>query len=443
MKTKKTPHLFWRIAAFAGTLCLLLTFFVGLEPACAQSLGPFDRDGARAMLSAVKDDLNHNYYDAGLRGMNLEARIKEAEGIIKQAQTRDQLIITIAQIMLDLNDSHTFFLPPFRAARVWYGWKMQMVGDACLVTEVNPKSDAAAKGLKAGDVVLAVDGYSPSRINLWKMYYRYYALMPTRSIRLMVRSHGDAQPHEIEILSKIEKTEEASLLYTNIWRYNSETRLVDDRFYEQGDLLVWRMPGFDSSPDHMDAIMGRARKFKTLVLDLRGNGGGYQVTLERLAGYFFDHDVKIADLKGRKEMKPILAKTRADKVFKGQLIVLVDSESASAAELFARIIQLEKRGIIIGDHTAGAVMTAKDYDHQVGIGNTLYFGTSVTIADVIMPDGKSLESVGVTPDEILLPGGSDIAERRDPVLTRAAAIAGLKLEPEKAGKLFPVEWLKL
>jgi carboxyl-terminal processing protease len=142
-------------------------------------------------------------------------------------------------------------------------------------------------------------------------------------------------------------------------------------------------------------------------------------------------------------MKPILAKTRADKIFKGQLIVLVDSESASAAELFARIIQLEKRGIIIGDHTAGAVMTSRDYNHQVGIGNTLYFGTSVTIADVIMPDGKSLENVGVMPDELLLPGESDIAKRLDPVLARAAAIAGLQLEPEKAGKLFPVEWLKL
>ena len=395
------------------------------------------------MLSAVREDLNHNYYDASLRGMNLEARIKEAEERIKQAQTRDQMMITIAQILLDLNDSHTFFLPPFRAARVWYGWRMQMIGDACYVTAVNPKSDAAAKGLKAGDSVLAVDGIPPSRANLWKMYYRYYALMPTRSIRLSVSSPGDAKPREIEVLSKIEKTAEVAQFYTNIWRYNSETRLEDDRFYEQGDLIVWRMPGFDMSPEHLDELMNRVRKFKTLVLDLRGNGGGYQVTLERLASYFFDHDEKIADLKGRKEMKPVLAKTRGgDKVYKGQLIILVDSESASASELFARIVQLEKRVIVIGDHTAGMVMTSKSYDHQTGISGTLYFGTSITIADVIMPDGKSLENVGVTPDEVIVPTNSDIAERRDPVLTRAAAIAGLQLEPEKAGKLFPVEWRK-
>jgi len=344
--------------------------------------------------------------------------------------------------MLDLNDSHTFFIPPFRAARVRYGWKMQMFGDACIITDVNPKSDAATKGLKQGDTVLTVDGFRPTRDNLWKMNYRYYALMPARSIHLSVVSPGDAKPHEIEALAKIEKTEVKPEFYTNIWRYDSETRPEDDRFYEQGDVVVWKMPGFDISNDRIDHLMDRVRKFKTLVLDLRGNGGGHVATLERLAGYFFDHDVKIADLKYRKELEPELAKTRGEKVFKGQLVVIVDSGSGSASEMFARIVQLEKRGTIIGDRTAGAVMTSRNYDHKTGVGGTLYYGTRVTVADVLMPDGASLENVGVNPDEVKLPSASDIAERRDPVLARAAAIAGIELAPEKAGTLFPIEWLK-
>lgn len=160
----------------------------------------------------------------------------------------------------------------------------------------------------------------------------------------------------------------------------------------------------------------------------------------RLAGYFFDHDVQVAMPKGRKESKPLIAKTRGGDVFKGQLIVLVDSDSASASELFTRVIQLEKRGSVIGDKTAGAVMTAKHYEHQTGVGRILYFGTSVTIADLVMRDGKSLERVGVSPDELLLPTGSDLAAKRDPVLSRAAALAGVKLDPEKAGSLFPTDW---
>ena len=429
----------WSVLIAVG--CMVAALIVMPRSGTAQ-LGAFDRDSAKAMLQMVKDDLKKNYYDPSLRGLDLEARFKQAEDKIKQAQTRDQLVIPIAQLMLDLNDSHTFFLPPFRAARVRYGWRMQMIGDTCFVTHVNPKSDAAAKGLIAGDKVLTVDGNRPTRENLWKINYRYYSLIPSRSVKLSVIHPDSEAPREIEVLSKIEKTAERADYFTNIWRYNSETLVDEDRFYEQDDLLIWEMPGFDVSPEHIDEIMSRVRKHKALVLDLRGNGGGYKVTLERFAGYFFDRDIKVADVQGRTEMKPILAKTRPDKVYKGQLIVLIDSRSASAAELFARVVQIEKRGTVLGDRSAGAVMLSRSYDHETGVGGTLYFGASVTIANVMMSDGKGLERSGVVPDELVLPSALDIANRRDPVLARAAAIAGVELSADKAGTLFPVEWWK-
>lgn len=423
-------------------ILLMVIITVAQQSIYAQGVNRFERESSYAMLAEVKEDVKKNYYDPNFRGMNLDARFAVAREGIKQAKSRDELIVTIAQVLLELNDSHTFFYPPFRAARISYGWKMQMIGDDCLVTEVNPKSDAATKGLKPGAVVLEVDGYRPMRDNIWKMNYRYYALMPASSIQLSIRNPGETQPRQIEVLSKIEKTEAVPFIYTNIYRYNSEIRYEEDKFYEQGDAIVWRLVGFDFDPDHVEHVIARLRKFKTLILDLRGNGGGYKVTLERLAGYFFDHDVKIGDLKGRKEIKPILAKSFSDKGFKGQLIVLVDSDSGSASELFARTIQLEKRGTVIGDLTAGAVMTSRAFDHKTGVGGTLYYGTSITIADVIMPDGMSLENSGVKPDIIMIPRVSDIAERRDPVLAHAAKVAGFELTPEKAGTLFPIEWSK-
>ncbi len=411
-------------------------------PARAQGLGPYDRSGAKEMLDSAKDDIKKNYYDAGFRGIDLEAQFKAAEEKLKQATTRDQLMVAIGQTLLDFNDSHTFFLPPARAAKIEYGWTMQMVGDTAYVKAVKPKSDAEAKGLKPGDTILAVDGHKPGRENMWKMYYRYYGLMPARSIQLTLQSPAESQPREVEVLAKVEPGQTVTQLQELFVRYlREEWDLYHDRFYESGnDLLVWQMPSFGMSEAHVDAIMGRAKKFKTLVVDMRSNGGGYQDALLRLAGYFFEHDVQVAVPKGRKESKPLVAKTRGGDGFKGQVIVLVDSDSASASEIFARVIQIEKRGTIIGDKTAGAVMTAKHYEHQTGVGRVLYFGTSVTIADLIMSDGKSLEKVGVNPDELLLPSGADLAAGRDPVLSRAAALAGVKLDPEKAGALFPVEW---
>jgi carboxyl-terminal processing protease len=177
-----------------------------------------------------------------------------------------------------------------------------------------------------------------------------------------------------------------------------------------------------------------------LIIDLRGNGGGYSKTLERLIGNFADHDIKIGDAKGRKESKPQVAKTRGSSIFKGKLAILVDSDSASASEQFARIMQLEKLGTVIGDRTAGALMESKYYEGQTGVGSVLYFGTSVTVNDLIMPDGKSLEKVGVIPNELVLPTGADLAAMRDPVLARAAELVGVKLEAEKAGTLFPKDW---
>jgi C-terminal processing protease CtpA/Prc len=123
--------------------------------------------------------------------------------------------------------------------------------------------------------------------------------------------------------------------------------------------------------------------------------------------------------------------------------VLVDGGSASAAEILGRVVQLEHRGTVIGDRTAGAVMEARDYQDQQGADFKIFYGFSVTVADLIMSDGKSLEKTGVKPDEQVLPTGADLAAGRDPVLARAAELAGVKLDAVAAGKLFPFEWAPL
>lgn len=59
-----------------------------------------------------------------------------------------------------------------------------------------------------------------------------------------------------------------------------------------------------------------------------------------------------------------------------------------------------------------------------------------------MADGKSLEHVGVVPDETKLPTAADLAAKRDPVLAYALSLMGKNISAEKAGEWFPIEWRK-
>ncbi|MEK7829958.1 MAG: S41 family peptidase [Acidobacteriota bacterium] len=409
----------------------------------------FQRERGRMMLKVIKDDLKKNYYDSTIRGMDIEARFKTADEKIKTAESVGQVFGIIAQVLLDLDDSHTFFLPPGRSNRTDYGWRMQSVGGNCFVNAVKPGSDAEAKGLKVGDQILSINAYQPSRENLWLLEYLFNTLRPQPGLSLVVKK-PDGQQRQLDVMAKIKqgkliKDLTSTIDYNDYVRESEdEDRLSRPRHVEVGDnLMIYKMPDFSISESAVDDMIGKARKRPLLILDLRGNPGGYVKTLEWMMGYFTDkEDLKIADYKGRKEMKPQIAKLHKGQQFKGKLAVLIDSESGSAAEIFARAIQLEKRGIVIGDRSAGAVMRSRRYGHELGNDTVVFYGASITDADVIMTDGKSLEKVGVTPDELVLPTAKDMAAGRDVALSRAAAILGAELSPEKAGTFFPIEWKK-
>ncbi len=420
---------------------LCLSFIFGIQIINAQ-IGSNERDVAIGMLNITKDSIKKNYYDPTYRGIDLETVFAEAKTKIKTATTRDELMAIVAQTSLSFNDSHTFFIPPSRSADIEYGWRVSMIGENCYVVAVKPQSDAEIKGLKVGDKVVSIDNFAPTKDNLWKMFYRYYSLAPARSVRLLVQSSNETKPRALDVATKITKTSnlvDYEMIYIKILRKGWD--VSEDRYYEFGkNLMVWKMSTFSASEKYVDEMMGKAKNFDSLIIDLRDNGGGYVDTMKRLVGYFSESDVKIADEKKRKTTKPITAKTRGGDVFKGKLIVLVNNNSASASEIFARTIQLQGRGKVIGDQTSGAVMESIASTETLGVGATLYFGVSVTIADLIMPDGKSLEKIGVMPDIFGLPTGQELAEKKDPILSFAAKQLGVDLSPEKAGAMFPTKW---
>lgn len=426
----------------AVTVALMLLLLQASTPAQAPTLDNRTRARAKTMLAEVRDLIKDNYYDPTFHGMDLQARFKDAEAKLETAASLSHAMAIIAQVVLDLGDSHTYFIPPMRTASFDYGWQMQMIGDACFVTSVKAGSDAAAKGLKPGDRLLRIDPFLPRRGELWKVQYLYGVLSPRTSLKVVALSPGGA-PRELELAAKVTQGQRVVSLTLSDLEFalddvSREARIRSNRTARVGDVAIWRLSSFDFDPDEVDHIVDTSVTGATgFVIDMRGNAGGLVKTLEQVAARLFDHDVKLADVKGRKSTKALMAKKRKTP-FTGRIVIATDSNSASAAEILARIVQIEKRGVVVGDRSAGSVMQAVMHPMAMGIDNVIFYSASVTDADLIMPDGKSLERVGVAPDELLLPTAEDLAAGRDPVLARAVAILGGTLDPVAAGKLFPV-----
>jgi C-terminal processing protease CtpA/Prc len=109
---------------------------------------------------------------------------------------------------------------------------------------------------------------------------------------------------------------------------------------------------------------------------------------------------------------------------------------AKCIDLFDAYLQLTDRGTVIGDRSAGAVMTSRFHPLMVSHGeNVISYGVMITAADPIMPDGGRLEKKGVEPDFKVLPTADDLSAGRDPALAQALKFSGQSMDAQAAGAL--------
>ena len=422
----------------ATHLSVLIWVFILVSPVSAQ-VSKSDREKGQKMLTDIVQMIRKHYYDPKFHGVDLDALSKEANERINQAPTLAAIFAAIADLLRNLNDSHTFFLPP-QPVTYHHQWEMQSIGDKCYVVSIEPGSEAEIKGLKLGDQVVALNGVKVTRESLSLIDYFYSALNPQPGFDLDLIS-PEGSRRTLRIMAKENKQPpigwNSGIAFRNaVSEYEKARRQYLLRTIKLNDKsILWPLTQFDLTAEEIDDTMSKIRNFDNLVLDLRGNTGGLEENLLRLIGHFFDHNVKVGDLKRRHETRPLVAQSHG--FFRGKLVVLVGSWSSSASELFARVMQLEGRAVVLGDRTPGRVMRSRQHPVRMDTKRNIAISyvLSITDADIVMKDGKGLEGVGVTPDELLLPSPKDLAGKLDPVLQRAAALVGKQLTAAEAYKL--------
>lgn len=441
-------HLLQRARYFLRLMIAGITLAACTAQAQQKSITSLELADAEDILSRLHKTLKEKYYDSTFHGIDIDVRYQDYLQHLKDSKTLPGAHHVIAGYLSGLEDSHTFFLPPPNSNRVTYGYRMQMVGDACFVTAVRPDTDAAQK-LHPGDQIISLDAYTLNRKDLWQLEYYLNFVMPRPKSEFVLRSPSGTERREtvtakIDPLKRMTWFSISARLHSDFDRLlleaEQQRQLAKSLWFEQDGVLFWKLPGFFTNEADMSKMIEKARKNKSLVLDLRGNAGGAEKALTFLVSSFFDHDVKVAKKVTRKGEEDIVVKTREQEAYTGPIVVLIDSRSSSEAEVLARVVQLEHRGIVLGDRSAGRVREAQPYRLSEGDLVVAYYVALISVAELIMSDGKSLENTGVTPDTVLLPTASDLAEGRDLVLARAAEMMGSHMDATAAGKVFPFQW---
>ncbi len=235
-------------------------------------------------------------------------------------------------------------------------------------------SPADQAGVKAGDVILEVDGQPTSEMSLAEAVLKIRGPKGT-AVVLLILHQNETEPVKIEIIrDKIELT--STILEM------------------KEDIAHIRITHFSGrTADEMLPILeSLAEQGATgIIIDLRHNPGGLLDEVISVVSYFIPEGVvvKIVDNQGEVTIREV---TPVHLTVDLPMVVLVDGASASGSEVLSGALQDYGRAIVAGQQTFGK--GSVNILRQLDDGSGLY----ITIARWLTPDGRLIEGEGITPD---------------------------------------------
>ncbi len=248
-------------------------------------------------------------------------------------------------------------------------------GQIVIVSPI-PGSPADNAGIKAGDIILGIDGVSSEGLSLAEAIAKIRGEKGT-TVTLSVLHEGDTEP--VELVITRDKVEVSSVSYEMI---DNVAHIVIVQF--DGNTSSDMTPVIETINNNPD-ITG-------IVLDLRGNSGGLLDTVIGVASHFITSGVIVEVKSNVGTIASYDVDENIDTTTALPMVVLVDEYSASGSEVLAGALQDYDRAVIAGTTTYGKGSVNLLYELDDGSG--LY----LTIARWITPDGRIIEGEGIEPD---------------------------------------------
>jgi carboxyl-terminal processing protease len=310
-----------------------------------------------------------------------------------------------------LHDGHTSFLTPDEVARshetsfAGIGVLMSRPQDnqPPLIAEIFPNSPAASSGLKRGDRIVSVDGQDVNG----QAVSDVAALIrgqPGTSVQIQVSRLNAPQPLDFTMK-----------------RATVQVDQVIGRQVPNAPIGYLKIRQFSDSTVAENVLgilqQGGQRGIRGWVIDLRGNpGGSLNAVLDSAAG-FVDSDHAVIGYQVDRQRHQTPLQTQPISLLNGAaVVVLVDHDTASGAEIFAAALQEAKVATLVGSKTAGNVGVAT----QITLPDSSVM--QVTQQRFVSPGGAQLDGVGVTPDVQVDLTDEDLQNDRDPQLAKALEV---------------------
>lgn len=315
-----------------------------------------------------------------------------------------QLIYGAIKGMLDTLDPHTIFMPPeaFREMKIdtsgeFGGVGIEIAKKERVMTVVAPLEDtpAARAGIKTGDQILKIDGESTAEMDVTLAIQRMRG-PAGRKVVLTIMRDGFKLPRELTLIrDRIRIVAVEASLYGGIGHVKIKN------FQERTDASLRK------ELERLRTLNG-SRELRGLVLDLRNNPGGLLDQAVAVSDRFLPGNLVIVTTRGRDGHNTAEEKSRDwDTESPYPMVVLVNSGSASAAEIVAGALQDHGRAVIMGTPTfgKGSVQTIIELEDGSGL--------KLTIARYYTPKGRSIQEKGIIPDFVFGDQPGPLAASRD------------------------------
>ncbi len=266
-------------------------------------------------------------------------------------------------------------------------------------------SPAKAAGIKAGDYILTINGEAiKSTETVYDVVAKIRGEAGTK-VKLGILHKGETKSVEIEITRSDITIESMSVEYVG---ENKDIVLFQVNRFTDSSYSEW----IENWDDNVDSIVKSG--VTKMILDLRGNPGGYFDAAIYAADDFVDSGKVLAQQQDSAGKIEKFNSTKGGKFVNMKVVVLVDSGSASASEILSGALQQSGRATIIGDKTYGKGTAQSVLD--LSDGSTLH----VTILKWLLPDGGWLNKDNpITPNIEIANSQEDFNKGVDTQLNKA------------------------